>query len=674
MSSRCIVAIALIALVLTLAQISPSQDTEFVQPTSPASQDQIISSYYSHDPIIILGNSDFAEQAATEGWNGTGLEVSPYIIKGYYIESDSKCIQITNTSVYYVVQDCYLTNITAEYAKGIHLDNSINGRVENCSADSLYMGYEILNSPGYVLKNNSATACSWAIRVFNSSNTIVESSSLKNCRTGVALTQTYNCTAESNNLSNTGFYIFASSAEFWHHNFTANTINGRPLGYFTDLKGGRLNISSYGQVLLGNLTDVEVFGGMFNSSTLGVEVGYSTNVTVSDIEVHHQEQGVTLARCNNSLVKNVIADENNEGLVFSETENCTMDDCDVRDSRSHGSRIDGTRNSTVHDSRFSMNRMAIYVLSGNCTIENNSLFGNDMGIYLHAAHSCVVINNTVQSDEESGIYIWRASDCNITRNIVTDNAHNGIALSDTTFTSVFNNTLYRNGDYGIWIIDQSFNNTVFNNWIGWNDVENARDDGKDNTWDNGVDFGNFWNDYVYPGQYVIFGSADSRDRYPGPIVDLDGPVIAITRSPIEVNSTTSAVISAAVQDYNDVESVLLSFSIDGGTSWTTINMTIDDNLVWTAIIPAFPDSTTVHYRVFANDSKGNSRWSMISVYTVDDQIIGTTSTTSTSTTSFSTAPTEPELPPEPIDLSVYLLIILTLTLGLVAISILFRRK
>ncbi len=58
---------------------------------------------------------------------------------------------------------------------------------------------------------------------------------------------------------------------------------------------------------------------------------------------------------------------------------------------------------------------------------------------------------------------------------------------------------------------------IFNNILMCN-TTNATDNGSSNTWDNGVDKGNFWDDWAYnsgyPNQYNISGTAGSIDHYP----------------------------------------------------------------------------------------------------------------------------------------------------------------
>lgn len=68
-------------------------------------------------------------------------------------------------------------------------------------------------------------------------------------------------------------------------------------------------------------------------------------------------------------------------------------------------------------------------------------------------------------------------------------------------------------------------NRLFLNVIYDNKPPDARDEGADNTWDDGVSTGNYWADYSGTGSYSISGSAASVDCYPQQLVrpTLDSP-------------------------------------------------------------------------------------------------------------------------------------------------------
>ena len=52
------------------------------------------------------------------------------------------------------------------------------------------------------------------------------------------------------------------------------------------------------------------------------------------------------------------------------------------------------------------------------------------------------------------------------------------------------------------------------NRLGLNEMSNAIDDGLDNKWDDGVNQGNYWNNYDSSGVYLVPESAGSVDYYP----------------------------------------------------------------------------------------------------------------------------------------------------------------
>jgi parallel beta-helix repeat protein len=115
-------------------------------------KDVMLSSYTTHDPIVITSNADFESQ----GWSGNGSKEDPYIIQGLKITSDEQCIAIENTYVYFEVKNCLFTG--GDQATGISFGNVTFGSVSNCVATSLQDGFCIYSSRNCTLTNNSASS------------------------------------------------------------------------------------------------------------------------------------------------------------------------------------------------------------------------------------------------------------------------------------------------------------------------------------------------------------------------------------------------------------------------------------------------------------------------------------------------------------------------------------
>ena len=81
-------------------------------------------SYDAHDPIVIANDSDLIDQATTEGWSGDGSEGNPYLMGDLEILTTDTCISITDVSLYFVIQSCFLgSDDDWSFGAGVFLDN-----------------------------------------------------------------------------------------------------------------------------------------------------------------------------------------------------------------------------------------------------------------------------------------------------------------------------------------------------------------------------------------------------------------------------------------------------------------------------------------------------------------------------------------------------------------------
>jgi hypothetical protein len=88
-------------------------------------------------------------------------------------------------------------------------------------------------------------------------------------------------------------------------------------------------------------------------------------------------------------------------------------------------------------------------------------------------------------------------------------------------------------------------------------------------------------------------------------------------SPTFPNYDETPVVSAVIADDSAVSSALLSYSVDD--VWFNVSMSNVGN-VFNATIPGEPYGTTVQYKIYANDTNGNSAVSSTYYYVVADSI------------------------------------------------------
>ena len=141
----------------------------------------------------------------------------------------------------------------------------------------------------------------------------------------------------------------------------------------------------------------------------------------------------------------------------------------------------------------------------------------------------MISDSTFNSSIDTGIRSEYVFNISISECIFASNGGTGIYFSHTLNSTIKDSIILYNGGGGIRFYYYTQYCFVFGNEIGWNGYSGSYcyDSGLNNTWDNGVDMGNWWSDYGGSGVFLIGGSAGSIDRFPM-ILDRYQPPITTT--------------------------------------------------------------------------------------------------------------------------------------------------
>jgi len=144
------------------------------------------------------------------------------------------------------------------------------------------------------------------------------------------------------------------------------------------------------------------------------------------------------------------------------------------------------------------------------SIQGGSFDNSTAGVLVVQSHGSY-INNVTSRWNYYGMLIGMSGECTIGNSTVAENTF-GIDLSDLPSQArILNNTVCDNVELGIGVSGDGHH-------IYWNTIcrngRNAIDSGSDNTWDDGVRCGNFWDDMIPGAVYLIPGTAGSVDHYP----------------------------------------------------------------------------------------------------------------------------------------------------------------
>jgi parallel beta-helix repeat protein len=192
-------------------------------------------------------------------------------------------------------------------------------------------------------------------------------------------------------------------------------------------------------------------------------------------------------------------------------------DSTIIDAVGHGDAIDIVPDRvsicefSVQNSGSASTDAGIEIQSAFCTISNNIISNNTLGIQGYHCNNNNITGNIIKSNSGDGIWFDSSSNNIISDNIVSSNNDDGIHLSGGSNNNIiFRNTINFTSP-GTAIAIYGDNNLVYHNNLIDN-VQNAGDDPQSNIWDNGYPSGgNYWDDYT------------GNDEFSGPEQNIPGP-------------------------------------------------------------------------------------------------------------------------------------------------------
>ena len=331
------------------------------------------------------------------------------------------------------------------------------GLVRNNDISNSTTGIYAWNVNGSVFEGNTFSDCVSAMSIQECNDCVISENTFSDCMSALSFRECNDCVLSENvlfDIDYRGMEILGST----QFNVTGNSLDG--CGITID----GLTVLKWRHVVIDNTVN-------------GKELGYF--IDESDMVIDGTLYGaVYLVNCDGVTVRNGEFHNGAMGVCIAFSEHCEVVDCEV-----HGHLYGGIRLFYAED----------------CVLGRNIIYNNSRnwvvgygGINLGFVANCMISGNRIYWNGGSGIGF----------------PHGMTAVNCT----IVNNAIYNNSSYGISI--RGYDNTIYGNAIGWNEGGNAIDSGSDNTWDNGIDTGNWWSDYNGTGEYTIDGIAHSVDRYP----------------------------------------------------------------------------------------------------------------------------------------------------------------
>jgi len=443
-------------------------------PTAPISTTDNVT-YTLTDNIngsIVIERNNIVVDGAGYTLQGLGYVGGYFLVPGINMTGRDH-VTIENAHIANFSRGIWMSHCSGCIISNNNIAISVNGAgllLEYCSNNTL-SGNNITKYreiPGHAFG-------SWAILLYYSLNNSIFGNNITNCYGGIHLVFSGNNTLSSNSMANNdlNFGVLGQNlSDFVNHVDIANIVEGKPIYYWINKRNMIVPVDA-GYVALINCT----------------------HVTVQNLNLTKNSQGVLLAYTTNSTITNNNMTNNYDGI-----------------------RLCASLNNSI---------------SG-----NNITTNNENGIYLQESSNNGIYRNKITNNIGSGIWLDVSSFNNISGNNVTNNWGEGFLLYYYSLNnSISENNIANNGGVGIGFGPYCSNNSICHN--------NFKDNGQQvyiypydpararpmNVWDDGYPSGgNYWSDYsgvdlkwgsdqsrsgsdgIGDTAYVIDGN--NRDRYP----------------------------------------------------------------------------------------------------------------------------------------------------------------
>jgi parallel beta-helix repeat protein len=271
---------------------------------------------------------------------------------------------------------CYITNqsnltinpLTYPNVGYLALINSYNITIEGLAVENNYQGILLFNTTNSSIKNNNLAKNRYGCHLTSSSNNTISENSITGGTYGVFLSSSSLNTVSGNSIANDdlglgcSIYLTRSSNDNWiNMNNVTNTF-GYGIGLSSSsnnvLKNNRMDDSMFGGFRVDGLTLSEYVNDVDASNSINgkpicywvskedqtvpsnvgcVAIVNSTNITVQNLVIERNYQGIIFAYTNNSLMQNLTVTNNVYGIYLYSSSNNSV----CRNEIANNSVLDG---------------------------------------------------------------------------------------------------------------------------------------------------------------------------------------------------------------------------------------------------------------------------------------------------------------------------------------------
>lgn len=349
-----------------------------------------------------------------------------------YTLTGNVTVNATSPGMYIEGIDIRKDNITLEgdgftiqghgFGFGVYMPSVNNVTVRNLNVKGFDCGLYLSSSSNSTLSDNNATMNNLGFSLESSFNNTLSGNTAAGNEGGISLDASSSNHLFQNSIENNTSYNLGVVGGFNFSSYsnsidTSNLVDGKPVYYLVNKEDLAINPTNHPNVGYLGLVDC-------------------SNVTVENLTITKNWQGILLANTTNSVITQNILAENTLGIYLMSSSNNTLSNCTATENSEAGLGLFSSSNNTISGNNFTANSNAGIWLqsSSNNTVYHNNFIDN--GIQVAASNSGP---NSWDNGYPSGGNYWSGYNGTDSKKGPNQNETGADGLGDTPYTIDSNN-------------------------------------------------------------------------------------------------------------------------------------------------------------------------------------------------------------------------------------------
>jgi len=262
------------------------------------------------------------------------------------------------------------------FAYGIYLfDSTTNTITSNTITNNTIGGIALYYSPSNTISYNTIRYNRESVYLHESPSCTIRNNIITNNDNGILLIQSGSCTLTQNTLT-TNLYNFGvdglSLSDFIQNIDTSNLVEGKIIRYLINKKDITINPTTYpntGYLALVNSTKITIKDLEITKNRQGLLLASTTNSNVTNLKISNNYAGIYLWYSNSNILRANIAIYNYEGITIQYSSNNAINNNTITNNKD-GITLYYSNNNAIYRNNFIDNENNIYTQYSTNTWDN----------------------------------------------------------------------------------------------------------------------------------------------------------------------------------------------------------------------------------------------------------------------------------------------------------------